>query len=87
MSPATAHEVWVTGSHVWDNPPNHDHISVEDTSCSDGHSAYGNWNTTDNRLENYNGCNTTVKKYNVNVTAVRECVDIPAAHDPCSAWG
>lgn len=86
-SPALAHEAWSpdSGSHVWSNTPYNDRFSVEDNKC-DTYSAYGYWNNTNNRLDNKNGCNTTIKKYSVNVTAVQACTNIPLASDPCSSW-
>ncbi len=86
VTPALAiHEAYSPdgGSHVWDNQT-HDHFSVNDSKC-DSHSAYGYWNSTDNRLENYSGCGTTVKKYNVYVTAVKACTNKPG-WDSCSDW-
>ncbi|WP_147251801.1 hypothetical protein [Blastococcus sp. TF02-8] len=84
-SPALAHSAVApdSGSNAYDNST-HSRFYVYDMKA-DSHSAYGNWNNTDNRLSNNSGYGTTVSKA-ATVTAVRACTDVQFASDPCSNW-
>lgn len=84
-SPALAHSatspdggsyVYTTGSYT---------LSVKDPKC-DGNAAYGYANNTAHRLNNGNGCGTTVSSNYGTITAVQACTNIAYATDPCSSW-
>jgi len=64
----------------------HTTLRVNDNKCDD-RSAYGYWNSTDNRLDNWSGCGTVASREKLRITAVRACVNIQFAPDPCGNWG
>lgn len=86
-SPALAHSEYSPdgGAHVNDGSQ-HITLFVHDISC-DNHAVYGNWNNTDNRQDNSEGCGRTVSRDVGNISSVRACTNIPLAHDPCSSFG
>lgn len=73
------------GSHVYDSY-SRERLNVNDSKC-DGRYAYGNWNgTTDNRLNNRSGCQTTVWKGGLGIASLRACTNINNWPDECGNW-
>ncbi|MCE1178090.1 MAG: hypothetical protein LWW86_03560 [Micrococcales bacterium] len=69
--------------------PTYTWFNVSDLKC-DNYATYGFWSTgvSTGRVDNKSGCNKRVSSnLGREIKAVRACVNIPLATDPCSNWG